>query len=1528
MADKEVRVKIIGDTSDLTKKLSNLKKDLKDIANGVNGNNNTFDKLSKDADNLKDSIKDTDKAVDNLNDSLKQTNKNNNFDNLNKSTSKLSTNMTKLKDKIKDAFSDLNGKLGNGFDVSNITKKFTAIKDSMKELGGTILTKVSDKFKEIFSSGKEGTTLFSRLKNILSGISGKFGDFGGKVKNTFSNMKSSMSGVVSTLANISTAINTTNADKLNGLKETLKSLKKYQKEWRDEIKNTEKAMKEVNKTPFDKDDPKKSYREKIASLYKYNEELDKSKQKYQAVTEKIKETKNAMKDMVSGIDISKMFKAFDSVKEPFDELKKAFSQLKSGNLSGAFDSLKTACGSTVGKLTAVVAGITAVCVALYKLADAGKQRFFSGLEDMKNTFQPLVNLAKSLGQELKTAFENITGTQLDLSGAIEQAVEFESTMARVGAIAGASGNDLVKLSNTAREWGATTRYSANEVAEAMSYMGMSGWSATEITQGLEGVLNLATVGCIDLAQASDFVTNGLQALGMSASQSNDFVDMLSATIVSSNTGVAQMQGAFENVAPIAGTLGISMSDLSVALGLMANQGVKAEKAGTALKNLLTNMSSPTEAMTKAIQKYNLEGAQKLITDGKLVEGIKEMKTQLEGLTASEKTSVITTIAGREALSGVSALLNSSTNDINSLKFAVDSSTKSSRAYAMSLGLIDEKTGEVKVDVNNLTKEQQKAYDQWQNFNSIMEETTDTMTLVGGSTTDLGAIIARFGEDASSDKVNNVLDFFDKMENAQGKAIEKMKQYGIELKRNDDGSIDFGETLKNVAVKWDDLTNSQKKALAEQLGFKGSIEDLNDLFGNEGEKIEELVDVYEEMEGVSEHLAKSFDATLKGSILSLSSAIQERLLQVFDKIKPAVQGVVDTLKTFFDIWNGMSDKFSNLKGFGDAIAYLEEQSRSWGESIKNGLSSAISSIDEFINSTSFDNVLQIGTNIIQGICDGIINAYNSGALTSAISGFIEKICNWITENGAKIQEAGRDIINAIKEGIANNRDNISSALETVFGVVNTFINGKKEIFRELGISCGAKLIEGLLLGVIQDAGNAIGSGLAFVVTSAGQLVADFINCGLELGKGILDGIAEALGVSEQWNTIKQFVQEKINWLYEHDSGNTTSKAQDAGLIDGNGYNQGVEEGAKKNGNPIYRLNEQNFKETFNQNQQNGLYGGQTYMSAVGEGMDSTKSTIIAKGSEVGTGTATAIEQSLNSMDTTQLTALKEAIDQVGQQTTTTATTMSTAFTNIQNSARTSFMGFTNIVRNQMLSCSNIVRNQALNMSNIFRNQFVNIANICRNQFVNCANIIRNQMVSCANIVRNQCVNMANIFRNQFVSMANVARNQMVNISNIIRNQAISWSNVIRNQSANCRSAMTANFSGLASVAQSGMARVLATVQSYMAQIRSAVSQQMTMNFKVNKTITTTNVTKNVQEGMRSTMASMNSNMMGVGSPNVMSAGGLGTININANTSGGISGNLALEVPLYLDGKEIARASAVYTEAELAKLNKRNNRKRGK
>ena len=163
------------------------------------------------------------------------------------------------------------------------------------------------------------------------------------------------------------------------------------------------------------------------------------------------------------------------------------------------------------------------------------------------------------------------------------------------------------------------------------------------------------------------------------------------------------------------------------------------------------------------------------------------------------------------------------------------------------------------------------------------------------------------------------------------------------------------------------------------------------------------------------------------------------------------------------------------------------------------------------------------------------------------------------------------------------------------------------------------------------------------------------------------------------------------------------------------------------------------------------------------------------------------------------------------------------------------------------------------------------------------------------------------------MASVARTQMVNISNIIRNQA-----------ANCRSAMASSFSSLSSVASSAMARVLAVVRSYMAQIRATVSQQMTMNFKVNKTITTTNVTKNVTKGARATMAGISGSTARIGEPVAMGSNVRG---YGGSDRGSEDRNYTFSIPLYIDGREVARATASYNKAELAKLDKRNKRKRG-
>ena len=133
---------------------------------------------------------------------------------------------------------------------------------------------------------------------------------------------------------------------------------------------------------------------------------------------------------------------------------------------------------------------------------------------------------------------------------------------------------------------------------------MAGYTTEDMLNSINGVLNLSIASGTDLAKTSDIVTDYMTAMGMEASQTSDFVDKLAATVTSSNTNVEQFGMSMKQVASQAGSLGITMTDLSTAIGLQANAGVKGSKAGTALKNILTNMASPTKKQAAALQKIH------------------------------------------------------------------------------------------------------------------------------------------------------------------------------------------------------------------------------------------------------------------------------------------------------------------------------------------------------------------------------------------------------------------------------------------------------------------------------------------------------------------------------------------------------------------------------------------------------------------------------------------------------------------------------------------------------------------------------------------------------------------------------------------------------------------------------------------------------------------------------------------------------------------------------------------------------------
>ena len=159
------------------------------------------------------------------------------------------------------------------------------------------------------------------------------------------------------------------------------------------------------------------------------------------------------------------------------------------------------------------------------------------------------------------------------TAAVKTASDFDSAMSKVAAVSGATGDDLEKLRDKAREMGSKTKFSASEAAEAMNYMAMAGWKTGDMLSGIDGIMNLAAASGEDLATTSDIVTDALTAFGLSAADSGHFADVLASASSNANTNVSMLGESFKYCAPIAGALGFSCEDTAEALGLMANAGI-------------------------------------------------------------------------------------------------------------------------------------------------------------------------------------------------------------------------------------------------------------------------------------------------------------------------------------------------------------------------------------------------------------------------------------------------------------------------------------------------------------------------------------------------------------------------------------------------------------------------------------------------------------------------------------------------------------------------------------------------------------------------------------------------------------------------------------------------------------------------------------------------------------------------------------------------------------------------------------------
>ncbi len=309
------------------------------------------------------------------------------------------------------------------------------------------------------------------------------------------------------------------------------------------------------------------------------------------------------------------------------------------------------------------------------LTDLSTEGFKAGLSKMGS-------LAKAGLTAVTTGIAAVSTALLAAGGyAVKVGSNFEAAMSEVSAISGAAGKDLQALTDKAKEMGSTTKFSATESAEALKYMAMAGWDTDKMLSGLPGVMNLAAASGENLGLVSDIVTDSMTAFGLSAEKSTAFADVLAQTANKSNTSIAMMGDTFKYVAPVAGALGYSVEDAAVAIGLMANSGIKGSQAGTALRSMLSRLAKPTDEVQGAMDDLGIsltdsEGNMKSFGDV-----VTDMRKGFKGLTQDQKAQYAASIAGQEGMSGLLAIVNASEEDFNALTESINNSSGASAQMA-------------------------------------------------------------------------------------------------------------------------------------------------------------------------------------------------------------------------------------------------------------------------------------------------------------------------------------------------------------------------------------------------------------------------------------------------------------------------------------------------------------------------------------------------------------------------------------------------------------------------------------------------------------------------------------------------------------------------------------------------------------------------------------------------------------------------------------------------------------------------------
>ena len=608
----------------------------------------------------------------------------------------------------------------------------------------------------------------------------------------------------------------------------------------------------------------------------------------------------------------------------------------------------------------------------------------------------------------KTAATKLAGLA---KSSVSVGMNFDASMSQVAATMGTTVDQIDNLTKVAKEMGSTTKFTATQAADALNYLALAGYDADKAAEVLPSVLNLAAAGGMDLAYASDLVTDAMASLNIEANKQNvdDFGNKLAMAASKANANVSQLGEAILTVGGTAANLKGGTTELTTALGLLANVGIKGAEGGTHLRNIILSLQSPTDEAAKKMQKLGLSVYDSQGKMRGLNEILGDLNGALDGMTQGQKDSIINQLFNKTDLAAVNGLLAAQGEQWDTLAAQIDNADGAMGQMAETQ--IDNLQGAMTIMSSAFEGMQLAVYDELEpTLTEAVKWGTDCISTLTSSLTEGGpeAMLAAAGE-IISDLADGIAE---QLPGLMTTGVEIITQLAQNLTDTMPAMLDTGAEVlaalaQGIINATPALLTSATEIIAEFMLYLG--DHANEIMDAGMQLLESLII------GITDNLPQLITAAA-GLIANFAAALISHL----PKILECAAAMMTTLV--------------------DGIFY----------SLENLAEAALACVAKLVGvwDGSMDEWGHIGENIVSGLLNGIKGAWNS--LTKWVSNGINGLVSGVKgrlgiHSPSKVfDEIGVQVCNGLAQGLGRGNKKVKDAAKTVVASVTdsatTLTNG--------------------------------------------------------------------------------------------------------------------------------------------------------------------------------------------------------------------------------------------------------------------------------------------------------------------------------------------------------------------------------------------------------------------------------------------------------------------------------------------------------